>query len=96
MRLKNPGLSFVGVWLVGEYNLPLPDVLVVILSLPVGASECLRARGGCVLLYGFSASTSVEPVMVATLSRLLSCCLKLSIGTASADMLGRDDVIAEV
>jgi len=81
MRLKKLGLSLSTPKSAVDAVLVLPDVLVVVvLSLGVSASEVCRSSLGCVRRAGFPARTLVVPVIVATLSRLLTCGLKFSTG----------------
>jgi len=83
MRLKKLGLSLSTPESAVDADLVLSVVLVVVvvvLSLGVSASEGSRSSLGCGRRAGFPASTLVVPVIVATLSRLLTCGLKISSG----------------
>ena len=95
MRLKKLGLSLSTPGSAVDAALVLSDVLVVVaLSLGVSASEGTRSSLGCVRWAGFPASTLVVPVIVATLSRLLTCGLKFSV-SIELSTLCRCEVIAE-
>jgi len=81
IRLKKLGLSLSTPESAVDADLVLSVVLVVVvLSLGVSASEGSRSSLGCGRRAGFPASTLVVPVIVATLSRLLTCGLKFSSG----------------